>query len=105
MRDNIQVYHHYDKCSEHEKSRFYKENYVVVEKYKHYYLCEKLDKDGKVLFRECFSIFDIDGVPEVQRKREAFWKRKIGRFNKQMITYETRHDSHEKVNKERRDVR
>lgn len=63
MRD-IQIYHPYDKCSEHEKSRFFKENYRIIKKYKYFYLCEKLDENDNVLYRECFSIFDIDGVPK-----------------------------------------
>lgn len=63
----------YEKCSEYEKSKL-ANGYVRIAEYKDYYLYEKRDKDGNFLYRECFSKFDVDGVPKRPRvRRPPYW--------------------------------
>lgn len=63
----------YTTCPEYEKRRF-KSGFIVLEEYEDFYLCGRVNKDNKVIYKECFSKFDIDGVPETPRGGTPFWK-------------------------------
>lgn len=51
----------YEKITKSEKKRA--QGFELIKEYEDYYLYGKY-VDGKLLYRECFSKFDIDGVPE-----------------------------------------
>jgi hypothetical protein len=63
----------YEECAKYEKKKFGK-GYIVLKEYEDFYLCGKVDENNKVMYRECFSKFDIDGVPETPRGGHPFWK-------------------------------
>lgn len=44
-----------------EQEKLRSKGFVVLKEYKDYYLCGK-EKDDEILYRECFSKFDVDGV-------------------------------------------
>lgn len=46
-------------------------DFKFIKEYKHYYLYGKY-KDGKLLYKECFSKFDIDGVVSIQPVRQPY---------------------------------
>jgi len=70
---NRTVFHVYEDCSAYEKRKFLN-GYIILKKYEHFYLCAKVDENDNILYRECFSIFDIDGVPKRPIKKNAFHK-------------------------------
>lgn len=51
-------------------------NFQLIKEYKTYYLYGRYTQDGKLLYRECFSKFDIDGVNPQKRPRKVYlsWK-------------------------------
>ena len=61
----------WSRIAEDEKARF--KDYVKLEEYECFYLCAKI-KDDKVLYRECFSKFDIDGVEKAKRVTSPIFK-------------------------------
>ena len=69
MRRNFSSY---QRCSEYEQQKL-QQGYKRIKEYKNFYLYGKYDKDGNLLYRECFSKFDIDGVPKYSRVRNPFW--------------------------------
>ncbi len=59
------------KISKFEKLRA--KDFAILKEYTHYYLCGKI-KDGKVLYKECFSKFDIDGVAPTEKPIKHYCK-------------------------------
>lgn len=67
------TFNKYENCAAYEREKL-KDGYVRIAEYKDYYLYEKRDRDGKFLYRECFSKFDVDGVPKRPRiKKAPYW--------------------------------
>lgn len=58
-------YSSYDSCKELEQKRY--KDFRVLEEYECFYLCGKL-QDGEILYRECFSKFDVDGVQNKNKR-------------------------------------
>lgn len=50
----------YDQAHDDEKERA--KGFRLIQEYENYYLMGKYTEDNKLLYRECFSKFDIDGV-------------------------------------------
>lgn len=75
-------YRQYDVLSELEKQRAHRD-FARLKEYEHYYLYGRV-VDGKILYKECFSKFDIDGVvntrkptgPQLNRKSKLKTKEK-----------------------------
>lgn len=57
-----------------DKKRF-DEEFKVIKEYEEYYLCGKYDKEGKLMYRECFAKFVIDGVKPINKKNFLFESR------------------------------
>lgn len=49
------------------------EGFERLEEYEYFYLCGRY-RDGRLLYKECFSKFDIDGVTNPKMKRECVGK-------------------------------
>ena len=82
MRNDRNVFHSYMECSEFEKKKVLN-GYKQLKAYKDYYLYGKyINIDGRevLIYKECFSRFDIDGVPKRERVRSPFWKG-VGKFD------------------------
>ena len=54
----------YDKCSEFERAKL-NLGYKRIKGYKDFILYGKYDYDGNLLYKECFSRFDVEGVKAV----------------------------------------
>lgn len=54
-------YRNYEACSKFEQDKV-RQGYKRLKEYKDYYLYGKYDNDGNLLYKECFSKFDIDGI-------------------------------------------
>lgn len=50
----------YDVVANNEKNRA--KGFVKLKEYENFYLYGKYDEQGNLLYKECFSKFDIDGV-------------------------------------------
>lgn len=61
------IHHSYEKCSEYERSKL-AQGYKRIKKYAYFYLYGKYDINGNLLYKECFSIFDVEG-PKTQRRQ------------------------------------
>lgn len=68
-------YKQYDVVSNMEKRRA-ERDFVRLKEYKHFYLYGKVDKDNNVLYKECFSKIDIDGVQNIKRPSQPLFTRK-----------------------------
>lgn len=53
-----------------EESRRRYKGFEVLKEYQDYYLCGKFTKDGELLYRECFSKFDVDEKQNKQRRNK-----------------------------------
>ena len=62
----------YEKCSEYEKQKI-QEGYKRIAEYPSFYLYGKYDRYGNLLYRECFSKFDVDGVPARKKLSKPRW--------------------------------
>ena len=60
------TFSNYEKCSGYEKQKL-KAGFKRIKEYKDFYLYGKYDFAGNLLYRECFSKFDVDGVKNVKR--------------------------------------
>ena len=47
--------------------------FKFIKEYQYYYLYGKYDINGKLLYRECFNKFDIDGVEKRPRVSNPSW--------------------------------
>lgn len=88
-------YHRYDTCSELEKKKA-EQGYRRLEEYEDFYLYGKYNKDGVLLYKECFSKFDIDGAMKQvarvlnygggkyagRRTKDISYKKKVHKTNK-----------------------
>lgn len=54
-------FRNYSSCSKFERDKV-RQGYQRIKEYETYYLYGKYDNDGNLLYKECFSKFDIDGV-------------------------------------------
>ena len=45
-------------------------DFEILKEYKYYYLCGKF-VDGKLLYKECFSKFDVDKSRKVVKKKHG----------------------------------
>lgn len=52
----------YRTIAEDEKLR--SRGFEKIKEYEFYWLCKKLNEDGSTMYRECFSKFDLEGVPK-----------------------------------------
>ena len=43
--------------------------FKILDEYEEFYLCGKYDDHGKLLYKECFTKFDIDGVQNEKKCR------------------------------------
>lgn len=66
----------YDKLGELEVKRY--KDFDVIEEYEFFYLCGKFI-NGKLLYKECFSKFDIDGVPKTTTRVRKTYDTKMHR--------------------------
>lgn len=67
-------YRQYDVVSALEKQRAQRD-FARLKEYEHYYLYGRV-LDGKIIYKECFSKIDIDGVQKPQREsRPSFTRR------------------------------
>ncbi len=62
----------YGKIGELEVRKF--REFDLLKEYEHFYLCGK-HQNGKLLYKECFSKFDVDGI-EPQEGMKAIYKRR-----------------------------
>ena len=53
-------YKNYKLLAEESRERY--KGFVKLKEYKHYYLCGRFNDKGELLYKECFSKFDVDGV-------------------------------------------
>ena len=65
----------YERCSEYEQQKL-SLGYKRIKEYKNFYLYGRYDREGNLLYRECFSKFDIDGVPVQKLLRGAHHRRR-----------------------------
>ena len=59
-------FYNYDRCSLYEKGKLEK-GYRRLKEYEHYYLYGKYNENGEMLYKECFSKFDVDGVRNTKK--------------------------------------
>jgi len=63
----------YDGVPETERHRM--KDFEVIDKNDKFYICVRKDKHGNVLYKECFSRFDIDGVKNQRKISKIYEKR------------------------------
>lgn len=76
QEDERTVFHSYQATSAYEQKKIEK-NYRRLEEYEWFYVYGKYDNDGNLLYRECFSKFDIDGAPNQTRPKRAYNRREF----------------------------
>lgn len=57
----------YEKCSAFERQKL-NQGYKRIKDYDDFILYGRYDSEGRLLYRECFSRFDIEGVKSHKRK-------------------------------------
>lgn len=62
------VFTSYERCSNYERSKL-DLGYKRLAEYESFYLYGRYDREGNLLYKECFSKYDIDGVPKYNYKR------------------------------------
>jgi hypothetical protein len=63
-------YSKYSSVSDETKARY--KGFEKIKEYEHFYLCGRYTDDGKLLYKECFSKFDVDGVKVMHKSREPY---------------------------------
>lgn len=76
QEDSRTVFHSYSSASAYEQKKL-EENYRRLEEYEWFYVYGKYDNNGNLLYRECFSKYDVDGSPTHQRIKRAYNRREF----------------------------
>lgn len=66
----------YGKVGELEVRRY--KDFDLLKEYEYFYLCGK-HQNGKLLYKECFSKFDVDGVPKTTTRVKTIYNTKMYR--------------------------
>ena len=59
-------YSMYSSVSAETKARY--KGFEKIKEYEHFYLCGRYNDKGELLYKECFSKFDVDGVKVAYQK-------------------------------------
>lgn len=76
MPGEKKVSSNYQTTSEYEQKKL-ESGYKRLEEYECFYVFGKYDNDGNLLYRECFSKFDIDGAPTQPRPKRPYNRREF----------------------------
>lgn len=60
-------YSKYSSVSDETRARY--KGFEKIKEYEHFYLCGRYNDNGELLYKECFSKFDVDGVKGAYRPR------------------------------------
>jgi len=76
MPGERKVSSNYQTTSAYEQKKL-ESGYRRLEEYECFYVFGKYDSEGKFLYRECFSKFDVDGAPKQPRPKRAYNRREF----------------------------